>query len=732
MRSVRFFILFLLCYDGVNAQVQNTVKDSAFSLHTLDSITLVAFHRQNNLHQLPDVKGTFLFAGKKTEVILMTQLPADVANKTGRQIFAKIPGIFVYDMDGSGNQVNIAARGLDPHRGWEFNIRKDGIITNSDMFGYPASHYSMPLESIERIELVRGTGSLQYGAQFGGMLNYISKQGDTSRPLSFENVSSAGSYRLLSTYNAAGGKSGHFRYYAYFQKKSRDGYRKNEHTDSEAEGIILNYYPSAKLSFRAEWARSVYLYRIPGPMTDSMFLADPTQATRSRNYFSPDIHVPSITMNWYPSADTRIQFTASAVLGKRNSVQYDKPTNIRDTINAATLSYNNRQVDIDAFNSHTYEIRLLQQYRTGKQSSVIVTGIQYMHNDLHRTQLGKGTTGSDYDMTLVSPGWGRDIHLKSQNIAVFAENKLQISPRLSLNTGFRVESGRSDMSGTIVYYPDNAIPLRIDHRFPLLGMNLNYILDDRSELYAGWSQSYHPMLFKDLIPGSLFEKVDSNIRDARGYNAEAGFRGSWKFLSWDVNGFLLRYNDRFGTLAETDNNGNFYTYRTNIGNSLTSGAEMLLHANWLLQHHIVLSLFTSTAFVHARYTSGAVKSGNNNVQVKGNKVENAPAWISRNGITVRYAKFSISGLYSYTSESYADALNTRTPLKTTGAVGLVPAYGLLDCSLALRLSKSLEMRMMISNLTNEHYFTKRPSFYPGPGVWPADGRNMSLTCSIRL
>ena len=28
---------------------------------------------------------------------------------------------------------NIAARGLDPHRGWEFNIRKDGIITNSDI-----------------------------------------------------------------------------------------------------------------------------------------------------------------------------------------------------------------------------------------------------------------------------------------------------------------------------------------------------------------------------------------------------------------------------------------------------------------------------------------------------------------------------------------------------------------------------------------------------------------------
>jgi Outer membrane receptor for Fe3+-dicitrate len=97
----------------------------------------------------------------------ISKMDIDFSNKVGRQLFVKVPGVFVYDMDGSGNQVNISARGLDPHRGWEFNIRKDGVITNSDMYGYPASHYSMPMESIERIELVRGTGSLQYGAQFG-------------------------------------------------------------------------------------------------------------------------------------------------------------------------------------------------------------------------------------------------------------------------------------------------------------------------------------------------------------------------------------------------------------------------------------------------------------------------------------------------------------------------------------------------------------------------------------
>ena len=49
---------------------------------------------------------------------------------------------FSYTIWMVGNQINIASRGLDPHRGWDYNIRKDGVITNSDMYGYPASHYS--------------------------------------------------------------------------------------------------------------------------------------------------------------------------------------------------------------------------------------------------------------------------------------------------------------------------------------------------------------------------------------------------------------------------------------------------------------------------------------------------------------------------------------------------------------------------------------------------------------
>lgn len=725
MKRINLILISVGLYASASGQ------DTTHS-RSLDSVTIISILNQNNIRPLPATLGTYLFSGKKTEIIDLAQTPADITNKTGRQIFAKIPGVFIYDMDGAGNQLNIAARGLDPHRGWEFNMRKDGIITNSDMYGYPASHYSMPLESIGRIEVVRGTGSLQYGAQFGGMINYVTKQGDTTRPVSFESINTTGSFNLLSTYNAIGGKSGRFRYYAYMQRKSRGGYRDNEHTESEAQSVMVSFEPGTRFSIRAEWARSRYRYRIPGPLTDSMFYSDPQQATRSRNYFSPDIHIPSITVNWQIAAQTKLQFTASAVLGRRNSVLFDKPTNIKDTINTSTSQYNNRQVDIDRFNSYTAELRILQQYNLGRQMHTFAAGIQYMNNDLHRTQLGKGTTGSDYDLTLVDPVWGRDLHFKTHNIALFAENKFQLHKTLTLNIGARMEAGQTDMSGTIVYYPDNAIPLNIKHRFPLIGAGVSYKPGDNMEWYAGWSQAYRPMVFKDLIPSSLFEKVNPDIKDAKGYNAELGVRGSWKFLRWDVNAFIMQYNNRFGTLAETDNTGAFYTYRTNIGNSFTKGAEILIQGNWFINNKVWLSIFTSTAFLDARYKDAVVKSGTTNININNNKVESAPELITRNGVTVRYKIVSLSTLYSYTSKSYADPLNTVEPLKTTGATGVVPGYGLLDINATLRITKNLEIRTAVSNLTDKQYFTKRPLFYPGPGVWPSDGRNYNMSFIIRL
>ena len=725
-RGITLLVPVLLFSLAIFAQPADTTI-----YNVLDPVQIQSVRTPLDIKRLEPVKGTYIYSGKKTEVIDLTQRNVTLTEKYGRQIFAKIPGVFVYDMDGTGNQMNISTRGLDPHRGWEFNIRKDGVLTNTDMYGYPASHYNIPMEAVERIELVRGTGSLQYGAQFGGMLNYISKQPDSTKPFAFESVNTVGSYGLVSAFSSASGKIGKLRYSTWYNKKWITGYRENSDAQYNAEAISLFYDVSKDLTFKFEWTHSNYVTHLPGPLTDSMFLADPQMATRSRNYYNPNIHVPNISMYWNINHTTKLQFTSSAVTGSRNSVMFDKPATTPDTISSATLDYANRQVDIDNYLSLTNELRLLKSYSLLQHTSTLTAGVQYMHNDLHRRQLGKGTTGSDYDLSLAIPGWGRDIYFKSSNLAVFAENRWVLTEKLSVNTGVRMEMGESIMSGIITYYPDSTLPNTIEHKFPLLGAGLQYDLSPYTNIYAGWSQAYRPVIFKDIIPSSIYEYADKDLKDAYGYNAEVGYRGSWKFLKWDVTGFYLQYNNRLGTLAETDSTGQLIIRRTNIGDSRTMGLEMFLQADFELNTKSYISVFTSTSYMDAQYQAATIRSGTENIDIEGNSVESVPMWISRNGITYKYQGYSISALYSYTAESFADALNTIEP-NASGSVGLVPAYGLLDINVGMQLTRSVKLQLNANNVLDEQYFTKRPQFYPGPGIWPSDGRTFSATVSVSL
>ncbi len=688
--------------------------------------------QRTTIERLPQVSGTYLWSGKKSEVISLENVDANIAEKTPRQVFAKIPGVFVYDMDGTGNQTNISTRGLDPHRGWEFNIRANGIMTNSDIYGYPASHFSLPMEAIGRVELVRGTGALQYGAQFGGMLNYVLKTPDTTKAIGLESINSIGSYGLLSSYNAIGGKVGKVQYYAFYSKRISEGYRQNSESDYDGQGAVLKYMPSEKVALKAELLRSNYTYHIPGPLTDAMFKADPRQSTRARNYFNPEIYVPSLSADWSISPSTRLSWTASAILGERRSVQFDRTANIADAINPNTLEYAQRQVDIDHFNSYTTELRLLQNYSLFGQNSSLAAGIQYINNDLNRQQQGKGSTGSDFDLTTNPIGWGRDLHLKSQNIAFSIENKFQITSAFSLSPGIRYESGNSKLSGTTTYYDDKDLPNTIEHKFPLLGVNTEYAFSKRQSLYAGFSQAYRPVIFKDIIPGNTYERSDKNLKDAYGYNAELGWRGAAKGFKWDVGAFALQYNNRLGSLAQYDADiDTFVLYRTNIGDSRTYGLELFVEYGFEIGENIFASVFSSTAYFDAKYLGDSIRiNGKENRSIKGKKVESVPEWISRNGVNIKFKGFSASLLYSYTAESFADPLNTIEP-SATGAVGLVPAYGLLDFNASYRI-RNVVVRLSMNNMTNAHYFTKRPTFYPGPGIWPSDGRSVVLTVGVKI
>lgn len=363
-----------------------------------------------------------------------------------------------------------------------------------------------------------------------------------------------------------------------------------------------------------------------------------------------------------------------------------------------------------------------------------MAGVRYGDSKTLRKQKGDGTKAADFDLSLISD-YKTDLNFRTKNYAVFAENVFNLAPNFSVTPGFRFDYIGTDMTGEFKAFDTPEVPLGIHRQFPLFGIGAEYRFSPTINAYGNFTQAYRPVLHSDILPSSPLDRTDPDLKDAKGDNGELGVRGSWKnILLWDVNYFLLRYNNRIGTLVQ-DQGTETYFYKTNIGDMSNHGMEAYLefHPFALLgsrSKYLDFGLFTSTAFNSARYKRGTVNSGGQNVDISGNEVENVPVWISRNGIDYHYGPVSAAFQFSYVSRSYSDALNTIS--SPNGVNGIVPSYFLVDFNIAYRFGKHYNIKLSLGNLTDEKYFTRRATGYPGPGILPSDGRSLLLSFGAKI
>ncbi|WP_407523391.1 TonB-dependent receptor [Lacibacter sp. MH-610] len=722
------------------------VQRDTVRTHTkyLSDITIVGRNTRADIHFLPEIVGTQINAGKKNSLIVMDNVQGNVVTNTMRQVMAKVPGIQIWESDPSGIQIGIGARGLSPNRSWEFNVRQNGYDISSDPFGYPEAYYTPQLNSVQRIQVVRGAGSLQYGPQFGGMVNFIMKNGsELNKPFQFETQQTAGSFGLFNTYNAIGGETNKAHYYAFWDKRLGNGSRPNSRFDVSTGFGSFTWKASNKLKLGIEYTHFNYVAQQPGGLTDAQFAADHLQSLRSRNWFNVQFNILALNADYTITDNSRINIKVFGMTGDRNSNGFMSTPNIKDTVNAATLQYNNRRVDIDRYRNAGAELRYINEYKIGSLKNTVAAGVRYFRGNTARMQNGRGDTGTDYNINTSAP-FGTDLDFVTSNTAFFAENIIHIGKKLILIPGVRYETIRNTAEGRISFNSngsENKVSNEIRNRnFALLGVGAEYHIGN-TELYANWSQAYRPALFSDLTANPTTDVIDENLKDAKGYNADLGWRGSIKeFLFFDVSGYYLKYNNRIGLIAQQRTDGSFYNFRTNVGNSTSKGAELLVEfspVKAFVKNSTFgnITLFASLAFIDARYGDFRVvtRSGNTLTEttLKDKRVENAPQRIFRTGVTYAYKKLTATVQYNYTGDAFSDANNTVAPV-TTGVNGLIPSYQIVDVSATYKFTERFFVKGGLNNLFNEKYFTRRAGGYPGPGIMSADPRNFFLTIGAKF
>lgn len=738
------FVFFILTISATSFGQTNTpvIPDSVkFNIHKyLPEVTVVGRGSKSDYQQMPEIVGTNIYAGKKNALIVLDNVQGNVVTNTMRQVLAKIPGIQIWESDPSGIQIGIAARGLSPNRSWEFNVRQNGYDIAADPFGYPEAYYNPQLQGVQRIEIVRGAGSLQYGAQFGGLVNYILRNGsDINKPFEFETQQTVGSNGLFNSYNAIGGKTNKVHYYSFFDHRNGDGWRQNSRYNTNAGFGTVTYYFTPKFSLTAEVMRSHIRSQQAGGILDAQLEQDAQQSFRARNWFDITWTNPALIANYQVNTSTKWNTKLFATIGDRNSIGFTQSLVnaqgqfVRDSFNISKGRFNDRVLNADKYRNFALESRIITDYNLGKMNNTLSGGIRLYTGSTHRLADARDETGgSGYAMTPTTK-WGRDITFNSRNAAAFIENIFRVSEKFIIIPGIRYEWLEGSASGRDKYNADSSQSIlqnvKRGRSFILAGIGAEYHVTDLTEFYANFTQAYRPIQFANLQAPPTTDIVDPNLKDAKGYNIDLGYRGKIKsYLQFDVSGYYLQYNNRVGTITPT---GSTSRLITNVGNSTSKGVEGYIEFNAAraltnIQEHLDLIIFGSYGYTNAKY-SGDHKDAS----TKGKKVENAPENIFRGGITAGYKRFLFTGQFSYVDKTFSDANNTAI-VSANGQTGTIPAYAVTDLTATYKFSKALNLKAGINNLLDERYFTRRAGGYPGPGVLPGDGRTFFVSVGAKL
>ena len=693
------------------------------------------------ISRLKAIDGAGIYEAKKTEVILLEDVIANKAANNTRQVFAKIPGANIWESDCAGLQIGVATRGLSPNRNANFNTRQNGYDISADALGYPESYYTPPVQALEKIELVRGAASLQYGTQFGGLVNFVIKKPPMDKKIE---VSTEQTYNSLGFYNSyvdVGGSAGNMSYFFFNRTVAGDCWRCNTDFTSSTSYLDVHYQFSDAFKVGVEYTRMNYLSKQPGGLTDREFYTDAKQSNRERNWFDVDWNLIAAHLEYAFSPNLKIDSKFVTLLGGKQALGNLDAINRPD--NDPSIE---RNLLADEFRNFTNETRLIYTYTLGSEQSAFLVGGRFYNGFTHRQQ-GLGPAGNKPTFTYNNPDRleDSDFDLPGRNYSAFIENIFSITPRLSITPGLRYEYINTEAKG---YYnastQDNEGNTLIDtliyedlsraRDFLFGGVGVSFKMNENVEFYGNYSQNYRSINFNDIRVNNPSLIVDPEIKDEFGSNFDAGARGNIKgILNYDVSLFLLRYNDRIGTrlVKGPDPRYDFdiertFRLRTNIADAKMYGLEAFIEANIFRifsafsKRKDNLSVFINLSLIDSQYSSPGEGS------IDRNKVELVPQLNIKTGLTYQGARWSASLLWSGLSEQYSDATNTITPVPDA-IEGVIPAYSVMDFAVKYKIGHGFNAQAGINNLLDARYFTRRAAGYPGPGVLPSDGRSFNVT-----
>jgi Fe(3+) dicitrate transport protein len=660
---------------------------------------------------LPDVQGPKINVGKKTTVLDLDSLPRITGNNY-RQALAHAPGLVLSEE--TSPLVSIGYRGLEPHRAQFTQVLKDGIPIHADQFGYPEAYYTPPLDTVDRLEFVRGGAALMYGPQPGGALNYVTHRPRPDRPLSGATLHTFGSDDYYSTFSHLDGTAGRFGYYGYHNRRRSAGIR-SANSDYSLEAFLGRLVFDAASASR--WILTFETYDEshgePGGLTfatgpgTANYLADRRAPSRLFDRF--DLDRRAVSLVW------ERDFSHGTIVARAWGIDYVRASRrqggggfgTRPTGAAAGTNTIERQ----QFTTWGAEVRGRLDWGPD-QRHILAAGAQYHRTDSPRTDARGAAPDATAGAALVKSR--RDI----AGTPVFVENLFRLGA-LNVTPGFRLESIRQDVRELLNVARTAAgrpLAARNDTQtIPLLGLALAYDVSCKTQAYANVSQSYRPMIFTQAVPNAATTVVNADLAEGRAVQFELGVRAQPRDgLVLDASVFHLEFKNQIGTLALP---GGLSTV-ANVGRAVHCGIEASAHYDLLRAFgrpasSAEINLHANVLLLDAGFRAGPAA---------GRTPQYAPRHVVRSGLVyLRGSQLKLGLTGTLSADAFAEDANTTQRY--------VPAYAVWDLTAEWRVPGT-PVRLIggVNNLLDEDYYSRiRPD-----GIDPAPRRNFYVGAALEF
>ena len=232
----------------------------------------------------------------------------------------------------------------------------------------------IPIESVERIEVLRGSGAVLYGeGATGGVIVITTKAGAGRQRASGATLYGGGGNDGFSDLRASAtvATPSGFTLDADAQKRHSDGFRKNSASQADA-AAVTGQWSGDWLRLGAQYAQDHLAARLPGALSAAQYAADPTQTNTpdDRGAIRND---RAALFARADLADWQLAFDAA-----------QRQKGVRSSFSGFDYAY-----DVDA---HNYSLRGRNERKLGANTNVLVLGLD--RNEWARTSVANASGAS--------------------------------------------------------------------------------------------------------------------------------------------------------------------------------------------------------------------------------------------------------------------------------------------------------------------------------------------------